>query len=78
MIRESLADLRKQNKLVRIAEKSIAGWDAANKYGSNSVASDSEDEKRIRRAEQRALSKRKYSMETKNSVNRHAAWVLWW
>ena len=65
MIRESLADLKKQNKLVRIAEKSIAGWDAANEYGSDSVASDSEDEKRIRRAEQRALSKRKYSMETK-------------
>ena len=65
MIRESLADLKKQNKLVCIADKSIAGWDAANEYGSDSVASESEDEKRIGRAEQRALSKRKYSMETK-------------
>ena len=60
VIRESLADLKKQNKLVLIADKSIAGWDAANEYGPDSVASDSEDEKRIRCAEQRALSKRKY------------------
>ena len=65
VIRESLADLKKQNKLVRIADRSIPGWDAANEYGSDNVASDSEDEKGFRSAEQRALSKMKYSMETK-------------
>ena len=58
VIRESLADLKKQNKLVRIAKKLIAGWDAANEY-------QTEYQKRIRHAEQHALSKRKYSMETK-------------
>ena len=46
MIRESLADLKKQNKLVSIADRSIAGWDAANEFGSDSVASDSEDERK--------------------------------
>ena len=30
VIRESLADLKKQNKLVRVTDRTIAGWDAAN------------------------------------------------
>ena len=65
VIREPLADSKKQNKLVHVVDRLIAGWDAANEYGSDIVASDFEDEKRIRHAEQHALSKRMYSMETK-------------
>ena len=46
------SDIKKRNKLVRLSDKSAAGWDLVNEYLSD------EDEKRIRRADQRALRKR--------------------
>ena len=46
-------------QLIRLADTSAAGWDLVNEYLSDELASGSEDEKRIRRAEQRALRKRK-------------------
>ena len=59
------ADIKIRNKLIRLADKSAAGWDLVNEYLSDALASGSEDEKRIRRAEQRALRKRKERQQQK-------------
>jgi len=49
--------LNKRNKAIRFADKSLAGWMAVEEYESDELADDSEDEKKLRSAERRALSK---------------------
>ena len=50
LIEESLAVLIKRNKLIRIADKSEGVWRTIDEYLSDEVATDSEDERRIRAA----------------------------
>ncbi|CAH3179882.1 unnamed protein product, partial [Porites lobata] len=51
--------IKRRNKLIRIADKTEAGWAAVDEYLSDEVASGFEDGKKIRAAEQRALRKKK-------------------
>ena len=61
------SDIKKGNKLIRLADKSATDWDLVNEYLSDELASGSEDEKRISRAEKRVLRKRSQRQEKAKS-----------
>ena len=49
----------KRIKVVKLADKSPAGWDTVKEYLNDDLASDSDDNKKMRQAESRAMAKRK-------------------
>ena len=53
------AKLKRRNKLIKMADRSVLGWDTVAEYEADRIASDSDDGKKIRQAENRALTKRK-------------------
>ena len=59
--------LYKRNKLIKTADKSPAGWNKVQEYLSQNLDSDSEDDKKLKAAEARALRKQKFKLQN-NSV----------
>ena len=66
ILEKALKDLTFRNKLVQIADKSDAGWKAVEEYLVDDLASDSEDDKKIRKAQARASAAKKKA-STKSS-----------
>ena len=59
------AKLKRRNKLIKLADRSVLGWDTVTEYEDDPSASDSDDGKKIRQAKNRALTKRKSKKSNK-------------
>lgn len=64
-VNEVIDKVKKRNKHIKIADSSEAGWETVKQYETNPVASDTDDENKINRAENRALKKKKLKSSKK-------------
>ena len=56
----------RRNKLIKMADRSVLGWDTVTEYEADPIASDSDDGKKIRQAKNRALTK--WKTKTSNEL----------
>ena len=62
--------LHHRQKIIKLADKSEAGWLAVKEYRTEDLASDSDDEKRIKKAQERALKKKKQNASKRQEKDR--------
>ncbi len=59
ILEKARGELGKRNKLIKLADKAETGWAAVDKYEQDDLASDSDDDKKIWSALERASAKRR-------------------
>ena len=59
------AKLKRRNKLIKMANRSVLGWDNVAEYEADLITSDSDDGKKIRQAANRVFTKRKTKTSNK-------------
>ncbi len=68
LIEEGQQLIKNRQKLIKLADRSKDGWQVAQEYESDDLASNSEDEKRIRKAESAVEKKRKEGKSQANNA----------
>ena len=68
--KKALVLIQKRQKLIKLADKSEAGWLIVDEYESDELAEDSEDDKKIRKAQDKAARKKKQLLQTRNKRQR--------
>ena len=69
LLNSIIDDAETRLKCIKVADRSVAGWNTVKEYLPDDLADDSEDEKKLRKAELRAVTKLKETKrkDTKNS-----------
>ena len=73
-VAEGISLINHRQKLIRMADASETGWKLVKEYETNPLASDSDDEKKMMRAEARAAKKQKLELTKKGKRTRFVAW----
>ncbi|CAB4041197.1 Hypothetical predicted protein [Paramuricea clavata] len=68
--KKALVLIHKLQKLIKLADKSNAGWLVVEEYESDVLAADSEDDKKIRKAQDKASRKKNQLLQTKKKRQR--------
>ena len=71
-VREKIGEIKdkiaKRNKLIKIADTSEGSWETLRQYQTNPIASDTDDETRINKAENMAIRKCKFKGKKTNKT----------
>lgn len=65
-----MALIQKRQKLIKLADKSEAGWLVVDEYESDELAENSEDDKKIRKAQDKAVRKKKQMQQARSKRQR--------
>jgi hypothetical protein len=72
-LESALGSVRNRQKKIKLADKSEAGWLVVKEYEAEELASNSEDEKRIRKAQTSALRKKSKAANERAKSRRYAS-----